>query len=219
MTNKMLVTFLLDKSGSMESIRKDTIGNFNTYLDTLGDNSDGLDVDVLFTLIQFDTNSFDKNYVEQPVSTVARLDTKSYRPQGGTPLIDAAYDTIKLVDSSIYSKQPEVRKVVCILTDGEENSSRKYSLMQLQDLVKEKTEEGWAFNFMGASFDGYAGVAGKVFGVANSMMYDSKDASATQQAFYASSTNARRFGSFTEANTSFTPIQKQASKDAFVVKH
>ena len=56
-STRTLVTFLLDRTGSMEAIRDDTIGGFNAYLDGLKGNG-ATDID--FTLIQFDSVSIDK---------------------------------------------------------------------------------------------------------------------------------------------------------------
>ncbi len=35
--SKTIVTLILDETGSMERIRDDTIGGYNTYIDTLKD--------------------------------------------------------------------------------------------------------------------------------------------------------------------------------------
>src|SRR5262245_60704989 len=56
-TTRTLVTFLLDRTGSMEAIRDDTIGGFNAYLEGL--KSDG-GAEIDFTLIQFDSVCIDK---------------------------------------------------------------------------------------------------------------------------------------------------------------
>ena len=47
---RTLVTFLLDETGSMESIKDDTIGGFNSYLSTLKSSATPID----FTLIKYD---------------------------------------------------------------------------------------------------------------------------------------------------------------------
>ena len=60
---KTLVTFLLDKSGSMASIKHDTMTAFNAYLDAMRQN-DGIE----FSLLQFDTNSVEKTCVGVPVA-------------------------------------------------------------------------------------------------------------------------------------------------------
>src|SRR6516164_7611268 len=114
---RTLVTFLLDETGSMESIKDDTIGGFNSYLASLKAESTPID----FTLIKFDSRRIEKVCVAAPVSQVKGLDASSYQPGASTPLIDAAYKTIKAVEKSLNGGNPKV--VICIQTDGHENAS------------------------------------------------------------------------------------------------
>src|SRR5438105_2772073 len=81
---RTLVTFLLDETGSMESIKDDTIGGFNSYLNSLRAESASID----FTLIKFDSRRIEKVCVAVPVAQVAELTTASYHPGASTPLID-----------------------------------------------------------------------------------------------------------------------------------
>jgi len=104
---RTLVTFLLDETGSMESIKDDTIGGFNSYLSALKGSGELID----FTLIKFDSRRIEKVCVAIPVSDVAELDTKSYQPGASTPLIDAAYKTIKAVEKSLNGKSPKVTRL------------------------------------------------------------------------------------------------------------
>jgi hypothetical protein len=89
-TQTTLVTFLLDRSGSMGDIWDETIGGFNAYIETLQRGGEA----IKFTLLQFDTGGIDKCCVAEPVANIKRLDRDSYQPRGGTPLIDAAFKTI-----------------------------------------------------------------------------------------------------------------------------
>src|SRR5262245_51099142 len=146
---RTLVTFLLDETGSMESIKDDTIGGFNSYLGSLKAEAAPID----FTLIKFDSRRIEKVCVAVPVSEVAELTTASYRPGATTPLIDAAYKTIKAVEKSLNGSNPKV--VVCIQTDGQENASTEHTWDELNALIKEKTGSGWQFNFLGTGIDAY----------------------------------------------------------------
>jgi hypothetical protein len=212
--SKTLVTFLLDRSGSMEAIRDDTIGAFNVYLDTLKDGDGGANGEVFFTLLQFDTTSVDKLHVNQPIKDIPRLTRETFVPRDGTPLIDAACKTIKAVEKSINGGAPKV--VICIQTDGQENSSREYTWAQLADLIKEKTAAGWQFNFMGASIDAYDQGARMGIAAGSTMSYDSSDRVATRDAFESSARNMRLFAAGARADTSYSMDQKLRAKDAYV---
>ena len=134
---RTLVTFLLDETGSMESIKDDTIGGFNSYLGSLKAEAAPID----FTLIKFDSRRIEKVCVAVPVSQVAELTMESYQPGASTPLIDAAYKTIKAVEKSLTGSNPKV--VVCIQTDGHENASTEHTWDELNALIKEKTAACW----------------------------------------------------------------------------
>src|SRR5262249_30702201 len=109
-----LVTFLLDETGSMELIKDDTIGGFNSYLGSLKAEAAPID----FTLIKFDGRRIEN--VAVPVSQVAELTMESYQPGASTPLIDAAYKTIKAVEKSLNGSKP--KGVVCHPTQRHQNA-------------------------------------------------------------------------------------------------
>src|SRR5258708_22219689 len=109
---RTLVTFLLDRTGSMEPIKDDTIGAFNAYLDGLQKAGTLID----FTLVQFDSISIDKICVGMPVAQVPRLDAATYQPRASTPLIDAAYKTIEAVQKSAPPAAGATQIVISIPT-------------------------------------------------------------------------------------------------------
>lgn len=209
-TNKTLVTFLLDRTGSMQSIKDDTIGAFNSYLDELQKGGD----DILFTLIQFDSTSTDKICVRTPVAEAPRLDHDNFKPRDMTPLIDASVKTIKAVERSL-AEHPADKVVICILTDGDENRSTEYTWDNLAALIKEKREAGWQFNFMGAGIDAYKQGARMGILPADTMSYDSHDSQKTREAFASAAVNTRGFASGTRSDTSWSTEQKKAAGDIF----
>jgi hypothetical protein len=206
---KTLVTFLLDRTGSMESIRDDTIGAFNTYLDALktGD-------EIYFTLLQFDSMSVDKVHVTQPVADIPKLTRETFVPRASTPLIDASYKTIKAVEKSVAAN-PATKVVICIQTDGHENASTEHSWEELNALIKEKSEAGWQFNFMGASIDAYVQASRMGISQDQTLSYDSKDRAAAGAAFEATAKNTVLYALGGSAGTGYTRAQKSAAKDKY----
>lgn len=212
-----LVTFLLDRSGSMASIKDATIEGFNAYLGGLKAEKKA---NIEFTFLQFDANmgsaQIDKIYVAEPVGEVAELTPSTFVPRGGTPLIEAAFKTISATEIALKKREDKPKVVVCIQTDGEENqSSHEFSWASLNDLIQKKTKAGWQFNFMGAGIDAYNQGAKMGISVANTMSYDSSNLQATRSAFASNSANSRLFASGVSMNTSYTAAQKLASGDKF----
>ena len=210
-----LVTFLLDRSGSMEVARDDTIGAFNAYI---GDLKAGDSAEILFNLVLFDSHGLDKVCVRKPVAEVQRLDHNSYVPRAGTPLIDCAYLTIKAVEASLeasLSGVAETKVVICIQTDGQENESKEYGWGDLSALVEEKTALGWQFNFMGAGIDAYDQGARMGIAVDQTLSYDHLDPMAHKAAFMAAAENTRSFSRGAVKSTSYSDEQKRAAGDKY----
>jgi uncharacterized protein YegL len=163
---RVLVNVILDKSGSMASKLTDVIEGFNAYLDGLAKEDQ---VDYLFSLTLFDTQVAYRE-VARPLSSIKKLDARSYVPGGNTALNDAIGITVRKVDAD----RPLVDKVVTvIMTDGEENSSREWTLDAVKALIDQKEKEGiWTFVFLGAAPDAW--LQGRSFGIpaANVAQYD-----------------------------------------------
>jgi uncharacterized protein YegL len=111
------------------------------------------------------------------LATVPNLNTKSYNPSGGTALLDALGTTIDALGSKLSAMPEEERAskvVVLSITDGEENSSRRFSLEQIKEKVSHQHDVyGWEFLFFGANIDAIS--AGASLGVAaqNTISYSS----------------------------------------------
>jgi hypothetical protein len=212
---KTLIVFLLDRSGSMRKILADTIGGFNTYLETLQAGDSG---DIYFTLIQFDSVSVDKVRVNLPVRDIPKLTAESYQPRGWTPLIEAACRAIAGADEAVAGLG--IKVIICIQTDGEENSSsHEYTREKLNALIKEKTAAGWQFNFMGASLDAYKQAAWLGISASCTMSYDSASGPATRAAFAGTASNAVNFAKGQSLDTAYSGEQRAASGDAYIHLH
>jgi hypothetical protein len=210
-----LVTFLLDRSGSMASCRDVTIEAFNGYLSGLKEETEA---DFSFTLLQFDTASLDKCCVNAPVRHVPELTTATYQPRGGTPLIDAAVKTIRAVEGALATRDDKPKVVICIQTDGHENASNQHTWEELRGLVSQKTDAGWEFNFMGAGIEGYDQAARMGIVAMNTVSYDSTDRGATQAAFYASAAATRSYAAGNAASTQYSVLQKSQAGDTHAAK-
>lgn len=209
-----LVTFLLDRTGSMNSCRDATIEAFNAYLESLQeDKGDGMEVE--FTFLQFDSISLDKICVAEPVKSVAALTHKTFEPRASTPLIDSCVKTIRAVEESLTKRDDKPKIVICFQTDGHENCSTQHNWAELNLLIKEKSALGWQFNFMGAGIDAYANAAAMGISAMAAMSYDQKDIQATKSAFRASASNTRMFASGESLNTHYSPNQRAEAKDRF----
>lgn len=213
---KTLVTLLLDRSYSMQEVREATIGAINAYIGELR----ASEADIRFSLVLFDSDtlggiSLKKVHVARPIAEVPDLTWADYEPRGGTPLIDAAYTTIKAVAASLEGgRDKDTNVVVAIQTDGDENSSRNHSWTELKSLVSEKEELGWEMIFMGAGINAYkqAGQMG-ISGV-KTVSYGA-DRIGTREVFAATAANVSAYASGLRSTTEYSDLQKRAAGDAF----
>ena len=151
------IHFLLDRSGSMEAMAADVIGGFNTFLA----NQQAQPGRGRMTLVQFDTEGpFEVLTDALDLPRVRGLSSRTFQPRGGTPLWDAVGELINRASvrqqhRRVLGKRPE-ETVVAVYTDGEENSSHRYSGEDVRRLIGAKKEEGWTFVVLGAGLDAYA---------------------------------------------------------------
>ena len=143
---KTLVNYIVDSSGSMQSIADQVRSGFKEYVDELAKDKG----DIRLTLTQFNTRVW-TDYVAKPVSEVEAI---SYRPDGMTALYDAVGKTVRKVEGEV---DENTKVITVIMTDGLENSSHEFNESSLNALITEKTEEGnWTFVFLGADQDAWA---------------------------------------------------------------
>src|SRR5262249_52377924 len=152
LTQSAIVSFLLDRTGSMETIKAETIGGFNAYLDALERKAGDL---VAFTLLQFDSQSIDILQSGAKLSEVARLTPETYQPRAYTPLIDACVKTIKATEETIARGGERAGVFVVFQTEGEKTAPRRHTLDELRDLIERRKAEGWQFIFLGADMNAY----------------------------------------------------------------
>lgn len=154
----MNVSFLLDESGSMSAVLNDTIGGFNTYVDTLKELKG-----VRFTLTKFGGDRVDIVHSKVKRKKIKHLTTETYKPLGWTPLYDAIGRTVGESGKGLF----------IIMTDGQENSSREYTKETIFNLIQQKQEEGWEFVFLGADQESYE--AGLRLGTRVAAQYNPKN--------------------------------------------
>src|SRR5574341_1032494 len=153
----VVVTHLLDGSGSMTAVLDATIEGFNGYITELL--RDDAAPNTRFTLVVFSTEAVRLVHNAVPLGHVELLTRQTYRPRGGTPLFDAIGRTIRETAQRLDADPAlaNARVLFAIQTDGEENASREYtSRQQIAALIAEYEASGWTFVYLGANQDAFA---------------------------------------------------------------
>jgi Mg-chelatase subunit ChlD len=205
------IRIVLDESGSMASIRNDTIGGVNTFIKSQKE-APGV---ATFTLAKFNsTSSFAiiQNMVD--IQEANELSTHTFIPNGGTPLLDAIGTCVTSAGETYAGMKEEDRPekvVIVIVTDGEENESRKYTKNQISEMIKHQTDTyQWSFVFLAANQDAIQSGTDMGFSAKMSMSY-SANAAGVAGSYGALSANMTRMRSSTGATMAFDDEQRGAS--------
>lgn len=206
------INVIVDASGSMAGLTTDTIGNFNTFLKE----QKAFPGEAVFTLCTFNTDyRLVHDFVK--IAGVPDLDKDTYRPNGGTALLDAMGTTIDSVGRKLAAMPEEERpsKVIfLIITDGHENSSHHYFAPQIRQMVEhQKDVYSWEFVFMGANIDAIA--SGTALGISaqNTLNY-APTAAGTHQLYRSISENMSTYRASNSSRADFFNQSQQAQTPA-----
>jgi len=169
MTNPDYTALLLivDRSGSMGSIRDDMVGGLETLLANQAQQPGRLTVDI----VAFDDRVEHQATFADPATVRVELE-----PRGMTALLDALGESLEGFRSALNAMpehaRPDTVQVV-VVTDGQENASKTWTLPRVNRLVTELTAElGWDFVYLGAGQDAIEVGRGLGFDPGSSMAWD-----------------------------------------------
>lgn len=145
------IIFLLDRSGSMAGLERDTIGGFNSFVEKQAQ----LGGKTLVTVVLFD-DKYELLWNGEDAEKI-KLTDKEYFVRGSTALLDAIGRAILDAGVRLAGMKEEDRpgKVIFVITtDGLENSSKEFSFSRIKELIRHQQEKyNWEFIFMGANID------------------------------------------------------------------
>ena len=146
------LVFILDRSGSMAGLEKDTIGGFNAMIEK----QRGEPGEALISTVLFD-NETEVIHDRIPLDRVPALTEKEYFVRGCTALLDAVGGAIHHIGNVHKYAREEDRpeKILFVITtDGMENASHFYTYDQVKAMIQRQQEKyGWEFLFLGANID------------------------------------------------------------------
>ena len=153
MKNNMTeLVFILDESGSMYDLQKDTIGGFNSMISKQKE----LEGKCFVTTVLFNTNQ-KMVHDREELENIYLMSLNDYNPGGCTALMDALGDTIMHIEKiHKYIRKEDVpsKTLFVIMTDGYENASHKYNTRDINRKINQcKKEYDWEFMFIGANID------------------------------------------------------------------
>ena len=162
------ITIVLDRSGSMASVKSDVEGGFARFLE----DQRKLPGECTLSLTQFDSEAVEEVYVARPIAEAPAM---SLHPRGMTPLLDAVGRTITRTGerlAALSESERPGRVLFLIITDGIENASREFSKAQIRELIeRQRRVYQWDFIYLGANVDAFAEAGGMGIGAAHAAAF------------------------------------------------
>jgi len=146
------LVFILDRSGSMHGLERETIGGFNSLIEK----QKLEEGEAYVSTVLFD-NVCEVIHDRVRLEDIPQLTAREYYTRGTTALLDAVGGAVRhIANIHKYARREDVpsRTLFVITTDGMENASRRYSYEKVKKMIeREKSEHGWEFLFLGANID------------------------------------------------------------------
>lgn len=149
------IVFILDRSGSMGGLESDTIGGYNSLIEKQK-KEEG---EAYISTVLFD-DTCEVLHDRVALDQIKPMTDKEYYVRGCTALLDAIGGAIHHIGNVHKYARDEDRPektLFIITTDGQENSSRRYTYEKVKHMVERQKEKfGWEFLFLGANIDAIA---------------------------------------------------------------
>lgn len=170
--NYTKIAVILDRSGSMDSIKSATIEGYNSFLRGQQEVEGRCDI----SLYQFD-DKYEVVYEDRDISKAPFLNNTNFVPRGNTALLDAIGRTVNHLGNKLHKLREQDRPekvIVVIQTDGYENASQEFSRSGVRDMITHQKEKyNWVFVFLGANQDAIITAQSYGINVGTSITYSS----------------------------------------------
>lgn len=146
------MVFIMDRSGSMSGLEKQTIEGFNNMVLKQKE----VEGDAVISTVLF-SDFFEVVHQRIPINHVRLMTKETYYVKGTTALLDAigrAIKKISFVHKTLSQSEIPEKTIFVITTDGLENASVEFSPKNIKNMIEnQKEQHQWEFIFLGANID------------------------------------------------------------------
>jgi hypothetical protein len=153
---KTIYHLIVDKSGSMSDCIDNTINGFNEQVTKIKQLQQEFTEQVITIGLTTFNDISNHHFFQESPEAVRLLNRETYRPEGGTALLDAVGQVCEKCERDVLNESDKFDNtvVIVILTDGYENSSRMFRLEEIRRTISRLEATGkWTFSFLGATLD------------------------------------------------------------------
>lgn len=141
------VALILDKSGSMDKLKKTAIDSFNELIQEYSDQCDE-NLQVYMYIVTFNGSVFEVAWKVKP-QDIELINEQNYKPSGATAMFDAfGYTVSKLFDECSSN---EDNYLIMTISDGETNQDKNYGVSSIKEIVQSCKDKNWTVSFIGCS--------------------------------------------------------------------
>ena len=149
---RCIAAIVLDRSGSMGSMRQEAVDAFNEQIREIKKHSKELPTKVC--LVTFSSNVDTPLFWNVDVDKIEDLTYDRYVPDGMTAMRDAVGYTVKRIQEIKDAAKKDTAILDMTISDGQENNSKEFSDKELAELVQESQKtKRWTFTYLGANQD------------------------------------------------------------------
>ncbi|MCH4155043.1 MAG: hypothetical protein LKF31_01935 [Muribaculaceae bacterium] len=151
---KMFNIIILDRSGSMSSIKKQAVDGLNKTIGTIksAQKENYKDQEHLVGIYAFCGCGIETLVCDEYCENVKEFSYDDYNPCCMTPLYDAMGNVLSYYEKML-SHIDDAVGVVTVITDGYENASKQYTEHDISKLISRLSEKGWLFTYIGTDHD------------------------------------------------------------------
>lgn len=131
--SRLNIGIVLDESSSMQGLKMDAIKSLNAQIKSHQEEASKNGIDAVVTVTTFASFVNSPSIEKHPLKDVGEFDSTSYNPNGMTALNDAIGNMLERlpIDSNNMA-------YLIVITDGEENNSKNFTVSSLRDLIESK---------------------------------------------------------------------------------
>lgn len=143
------VAIILDRSGSMWRTKAATVRGYNEQVQQIKEDAQDKNHDIFVSLVTFN-GSVTEHLWDVPAEQLEEASEEDFIPKGSTAMRDALGHTIQKLLDTTDSDDKDTAYLVCVITDGEENSSKHFGAPALKELIESvQNSDRWTINYMG----------------------------------------------------------------------